>query len=192
MDEPSPSARFDYSDVVFPGPEKDFLRAPGMHTLYVAESLSLVKVGIASEPVARLRAMTCDNPHGIRLLVAYALPNAVVHWAEMYCHLKLLPFHHHGEWFRVAPTVARRVAHSVCSRAASSRGVGLQKVAFGPGEGRIERTGPPASLRMLGSVKDQIANPNEMKSYDSRRALERIRKTREGQAASKVKEPDVV
>ena len=176
-------AAFDYSDVVFPGPEKDFLRHPGMHSLYVAQSLDMVKIGIASDPMVRMKAMTCDNPHGIRLLAAYYLPNPIIHWVEMYCHLKLLAYHHHGEWFRVSPKVAKSVALAVSRRAAAARNHPLEYKLYESCEGQVARTGPPASIRLLDSLRDQITNPSHPKPYQLRRAAERLRKSRALQKA---------
>lgn len=171
--------RFDYSDVVFPGRQRDFLRKAGSHKVYVIKSLDLIKVGIASDVPARLKAMTCDNPHGIEVIAAFGVPHAVAHWAEMYCHEKLLPFHHFGEWFRIDARTAIEVVRAVCTLAAASRGASLLEAKPTEGKWTVKRSGPPASLRLKPQMLDFIAHPElGGKPYEARRALARIRAKR--------------
>lgn len=102
--------------------------------------------------------------------------------AEYLSTMAQLSLHHHGEWFRARPAVARKVADSVCWRACAARGMQLQQVSVGPGDGKIVRKGPPASLRLLDGMRDQIANPNDPVLYEHRRALDRTRRSRARQA----------
>lgn len=162
-----PSCRLDFSDVVFPGSEHDLMRKAGLHELYVIKSLDLVKVGIAANVLVRLRGMLCCNPHGIELIAAFRIPNAVVHWAEMYCHEKLLPYHHSGEWFRVDPSVAVEVAERICALAAKSRGSDLEVAKPVDKPWRIASGSPPGSQRMKASMRALIApSPHAMEKME--------------------------
>lgn len=151
-----PPTRFDYSDVVFPEGRYDSPNQRGQ-ILYAIESPPFVKIGFATEPVARLRQMHTDNPHDLRLLVAYLVPKGLVRLAEAYCHEKLLPFHHRGEWFRADPQVARKVLWTIARKANLARGTRLESVSFAPGRGSLDMSGNPVSIRQLTNLRQRLA-----------------------------------
>lgn len=169
------------SDVTFPGPQWDFLRRPGWQFIYVIRSLDLIKIGMAADVPARLKAMTCDNPHGIEVLTVFRVPNAVAHWAEMHCHRLLLDNHHHGEWFKADAAEVSALVRSVCELAAKARGAALIEAAPEDGPWTVKRSGPPASLRMQAMMRDMIDNPIvgdgsiESRRYQARKKQQRVR-----------------
>lgn len=110
---------FDLSDVRFP--EADGCDDDQVVGLYLIVSEPFVKVGISTNPCARLRAAATTNPHGVRMPVAYWVPADLARSAEAYCHAKLLPWHHHGEWFRIDVQQARWLVFAIATKACSAR-----------------------------------------------------------------------
>lgn len=111
--------RFDYSDVQF---SKLDLHNGGTTTLYVIESQPYVKIGLARDPAKRFMNLFCSSPHPLSFVVGYWIPLACAPRAEAFCHSKLMPYHHRGEWFTASLALARKVVWTVASRAVSAHG----------------------------------------------------------------------
>ena len=95
---------FDMPETPFIEPGKPFvypnrtLDGPGY--LYVAASLNLTKIGIASNVKARLRTLNAGSAAEVALLFARVFASyAEAAAAERLLHERFAPHRHHGEWF---------------------------------------------------------------------------------------------
>lgn len=87
--------------------------------LYVFECAGVCKVGIASDPKARMLAMRHQCPLPVTFIASRPIRADVAGWAEYLSHLALADCHTHGEWFNCDPARATKVIEAACFRANS-------------------------------------------------------------------------
>lgn len=63
-----------------------------------------IKIGIATDPPARLEQLQCGNPH--RLVLRHVQPTHDARTAERTLHQLFAPYRMVGEWFRAVPPLA--------------------------------------------------------------------------------------
>jgi len=137
---------FDYSDVQF---SKLDLHDGRTTTLYVIESTPYVKIGLATDPAKRLMSLFCSNPHGVRFIVGYYVPAACATRAEAFCHSKLMPYHHRGEWFAAPLGLVRKVVWTIASRACLAHGYSKPGAVDAAAINAAVVGKPPPSQRMM-------------------------------------------
>jgi len=93
------SAQAAYARALFPAKGADRLHVN--KSLYFALCGDAVKIGVSSDPPARIADLQTGAPGPLKLIATIASAGHL----ENECHKKLAHLHLHGEWFRYTPEV---------------------------------------------------------------------------------------
>lgn len=102
----------------FNPPSSAFFHLPNMvRYIYFIQSGDLVKVGVSSDPKARLKSFRAGAPNGLMLRGTIEVPGILAFQTEKRIHAELKHVAVGREWFRISPREARSVAKPICARA---------------------------------------------------------------------------
>src|SRR5690348_5185803 len=92
--------------------------APGGFVYVISGAHGLCKIGISSDPDARIATLRTSSPYALDL--AYVTPAQDAFAVEQEAHQMLSRFRANGEWFGVTPMVAIRAVQEAAARTGDS------------------------------------------------------------------------
>ena len=101
------------------------LPPPCRYIYVIGPELGLQKIGIATDPRARLATLQTASPLKLKIHASVAVPFGAAHAVERRTHEALRAARANGEWFEIAPAEAAtavRAAAAACSALEGSAG----------------------------------------------------------------------